>query len=199
MRTFILPGILPMLIFMMPAPACFSQPAPYLACYPPDSSRNFLCIEFCGSRYNRSLKRQEFVITAVKLPYELLEKMPRPKGDNPYSSRNRKILIRQREFLKQHGGEKILLNVNKKRFSAFYPKGLRSGAVIESEEYHNWNFLEVKPVRTAPVKRHDPDEEPVYPILNKHIYKILLNNSSLLLAGSGKRGCIKSQFVVFHR
>ena len=107
----------------------------------PDSGACFLYVSYCGSRYNRSIGRSEQVIDAVKLPVSLLKKMPRLRS-NGHSARNYRIQVKQQKLIRQSGGEKVVVLVNKKKFTAFYPKGLRRGVVIEPSEFIQWNFQE---------------------------------------------------------
>jgi hypothetical protein len=144
-------GILPLVFFLFSSLPGSGQPSAMERIQGPDSGDYFLYVDYCGSRYNSSLQRPELVIKAVKIPTRLLKKMPRMKS-NGYSSRDCRIRMKQQEFIRNCGGETVVVTVNRKKFNAFYPKGLRKGIIIESGEFNQWNFREQGVPLPPPVK-----------------------------------------------
>ncbi|MFZ4522511.1 MAG: hypothetical protein ACOYNC_12450 [Bacteroidales bacterium] len=151
MRTHPSAAFLPFIfLFVIPTPG-FGQSSSNYQISNPDSVTFFLYVDYCGSSYNKRIQRQEMVINVVKLPVTLLEKMPRLRNNGQYSSRNLRISAKQQEVIRKVNGEKMIVRVNKKKFNAFYPKGLKKGFIIEKDEFNRWNFQEkTTPVITPP-------------------------------------------------
>ena len=139
-----------------------AHPATFERIYPNDSnSQGFLYIAYVGNRYNKIYHKQDFVISVVKLPVQFLKKMPHLNGTGAYSSRNCRISARQQKFLRQYGSGEIIFRANKNKFNKGYPQGLRRGMIVESEEYKNWNFLEMPRSPVPPGKKNwstEPDK-----------------------------------------
>jgi hypothetical protein len=142
-------GIFPFIVILFTSSVCSGQSLSKQSLPDSDSGAFFLFVDYCGTRYNRSIRQQELVINAVKLPARLLKQMPRLKDNGKYSSQNNRIREKQKKLLQKYGGEKLIVRVNKGKFNAFYPKGLKKGFIIETDEFNRWNFLEV-PAPTPP-------------------------------------------------
>ena len=149
MKTFHRIDIISVVIFLILAIPCSGQSSGNEPSHNLDTGNFFLYIDYCGSRYNKSIDRQELVINVRKLPIGILKKMPHLKNDGQYSSRNCKIYQKQQKIIKRFGGEKMIVRVNKNKFKAFYPNGLKKGCIIEISEFNKWNFFE-KPIPTLP-------------------------------------------------
>ncbi|MFZ4462468.1 MAG: hypothetical protein ACOYN5_01375 [Bacteroidales bacterium] len=141
--------ILPTIMLLMMAIPCSGQPPTNAPVSLLNSDDFFFYIEYCGSRYNKSTDRQELVINAIKLPIGVLKKIPHLKNDGQYSSRNCKIYQKQQKIIKRFQGEKMIVRINKYKYKAFYPNGLKKGCIIEISEFNQWNFLE-KPIPALP-------------------------------------------------
>lgn len=135
-------GILPFLIVISLCSSFAGKPATGETKLDQDSGAVFLYITYCGNKYNKITKRQELVIEAIKLPSHLLKIMPRLKETNVYSSKNIRKYHKQLEIVRQNGGDKFSIRVNRKKFSAFYPKGLKRGFIVGADEFSQWNFKE---------------------------------------------------------
>ena len=162
MRTKPVLGIFFLLFAFFSATTCSAQPATFERIYPGDSnSPGFLYIAYVGDRYNKAYHEQDFVISVVKLPIKFIKKMPHLDGNGAYSSRNCRISARQQKFLRQFCSEEIILRANKNNFNKHYPQGLRRGMIVESEEYQNWDFLEMPRSPVPPGKKNwgtEPDK-----------------------------------------
>ncbi|MCX6306975.1 MAG: hypothetical protein NT040_18580 [Bacteroidetes bacterium] len=143
-------AILPFLLFLVAATTGFGQPSSKEQISTPDSGTFFLYVNYCGNHYNRVTRGNEMVINILKLPGNLLEKMPRLEDDGQYSSRNRKISMKQQKIIRKVNGERMMVRVNRNKFNVFYPKGLKRGFIIESDEFNRWNFQEKEPPVLAP-------------------------------------------------
>jgi hypothetical protein len=135
-------GIFPSIILLFTSTICAGQTSSNELHPAADSGAYFLYVKYCGTRYNRNTHCQELVIEAVKLPVRLLKSMPRLKENDLYSSKNIKRYYKQLEVVRQNGGEKLSIRVNRKKFSTFYPKGLKRGIIVEGNEFDQWNFQE---------------------------------------------------------
>jgi hypothetical protein len=141
--------LLLLFFLLLDASPCLSQPVSPEIITVDGSGDFFLYVDnFCG-KYNSSIQKQELVIQALKFPAYLLKQMPRIKNNWEYSARDSKIYQKQREFIRQHKGEKMTVRVNKTKFYAFYPKGLKNGIIILYQEFNQWDFRE-KPVQILP-------------------------------------------------
>jgi hypothetical protein len=160
MKTHPSAAILPFLLILVAATPGFGQQSSNERPSNPDSGTFFLYVDYCGNRYNKCIRKQEMVINIVKLPGNLLKKMPRLKDDGQYSSRNRRISVKQQEIIRKFKGEKMIVRVNKNKFNAFYPKGLKKGFIIDCDEFNKWNFQE-KPIPALP-PLNDPGRYRIY-------------------------------------
>jgi hypothetical protein len=158
MKTNLFAGILPCFFLLAFAQAASGQCVKTLSVQAPDTGEFFLYVQYCGSRYNREARRQEFVIKAVKLPGAVMKKMPRLKGEGLYTSRNRRIYAKQQKILSSCTRMEMIVPVNKNMFRSFYPKGLNRGAVIEDDEFFRWDFIE-KPVLPPQFKEKPAEPE----------------------------------------
>jgi hypothetical protein len=151
-------GTLPLFIILITSTYSSGQSLSKQRLPDSDSGAFFLFVDYCGTRYNRSIRQQELVINAVKLPAHLLKQMPRLKDNGQYSAQNNRIREKQKKLIKQYGGETLIVRVNKGKFNAFYPKGLKKGYIIETDEFNRWNFLEKPAPAIPPVNSEYPDD-----------------------------------------
>ena len=96
-----------------------------------------------------NIQGQELVIDVVKLPVQLSNRMPRLKNNGLYSTKNMQIREKQQKLLREYGGNKMVVRINRKKFNAFYPNGLKKGIIIEPGEFNKWDFIE-KPAQIMP-------------------------------------------------
>ncbi|MCX6306985.1 MAG: hypothetical protein NT040_18635 [Bacteroidetes bacterium] len=150
MKTHPSAAILPMLLVLFAAATGFGQPSSKEQISSRDSGTFFLYVNYCGNHYNWNTRGNEMVINVLKLPGNLLEKMPRLEDDGQYSSRNRKISMKQQKIIRKVNGERMMVRVNKNKFNTFYPNGLKRGFIIEKDEFNRWNFQEKAPPVFAP-------------------------------------------------
>ncbi len=127
-----------------------------------DSARFFIYVDYCGLRYNQSLRKHEMILRAVFVPIELLKKMPRLKDNGLWSARNSRISKRQQAFLKSANGELVTIPIDKYRYYAFYPQGLRKGVIVEAREFIQWDFLEPPASECPPVQKRPPSFYPTW-------------------------------------
>lgn len=142
-------GIFSLLILCSTTSPVSGQHSEHTTVGGPDTGSCFLYVDYCGIRFNKSIQKQELIISVVKMPAHLLNKMPRLKKDGQYSSRNRKIYQKQQEIVRRYGNSKVVLRINKRGYHSFYPKRLRRGYIIDNEEFSRWNFIE-KPIPELP-------------------------------------------------
>lgn len=160
MKTLLTSALLTALLSLVLPPAGSGKVQPASGRTNSDSVEYFVYVDYCGVRYNKNLRKHEMVLRVVMLPATLLKKMPRLKDDGLWSARNSRISRRQQEFLKKTGGDIVTVPIDRYKYYAFYPQGLRKGAIIEAREYNQWDFLEPSAPATAPA----PEPRPrVYP------------------------------------
>ena len=153
-------GIFPFIVMLFTSSICPGQPSSKEQLPVCDSGGFFLYVENCGDRFNKGIQRRELIITVRKLPASILKKMPRLKDNGLYSAQNNRIREKQKKLLQQYGREKLTVRVNKGKFNVFYPKGLKKGFIIESDEFNRWNFME-KPAPYLP-PLNDPGRYRIY-------------------------------------
>ena len=160
MKNYSFAGIFPFIVILFASSLCPGQTLSKEHLPACDSGGFFLYVENCGNRYNKVIQRPELIITVQKIPADLLKKMPRLKDNGQYSAKNNRIREKQKKLLQQNGGEKLIVRVNRGKFNSFYPKGLKKGFIIETDEFNRWNFLE-GPVPTLP-PLNDPERYQFY-------------------------------------
>ncbi|MEI7896218.1 MAG: hypothetical protein WCJ26_04230 [bacterium] len=149
MKTHPFPGIFSLLFLLVAAAPCSGQSLPVENTQTSDSGVFFFYVDYCGSRYNKVISGQELVIDVVILPAHILDRMPHLKNNGLYSSKNMQIREKQQKLVREYGRDKMIVRVNRKKFNAFYPDGLKKGFIIKTDEFNRWDFIE-KPAQIMP-------------------------------------------------